>query len=168
MITAERLRKRLNYNPDTGIFMWLPRFDGPTWWNAKFSGKQAGHNHPGRPHRWIWIDGRSYFAARLAWLYMTGAWPIHLVDHRDGDGLNDSWQNLRTATSSENNANKKVNTNNRVGLKGVRQKGKRFEARITDRNGGLVRLGMFDTAEDAHAAYMKAAVDAFGEFARAA
>lgn len=87
------------------------------------------------------------------------------VDHEDRNGLNNQRYNLRLANNSQNIANAKTRIDSKLGVKGVRKSGNRFEARITY-NGTQEYLGMFRTPEDAHAAYCKAAVEHFGEFAR--
>jgi hypothetical protein len=92
-----------------------------------------------------------------------------VVDHMDGDPTNDRLSNLRAATHVQNARNKRAI--NRTGLKGVgfRGDGKREKpwiARIHV-NGRQIALGYFRTKEEAHAAYMKAANDHFGQFARA-
>lgn len=83
------------------------------------------------------------------------------VDHRDGNGLNNSRSNLRIATQSQNNGNRGVQNNNRLGVKGVRAQRGKFVARFRQKH-----LGTFDTPELAYAAYLETAKKYFGEFAR--
>lgn len=92
---------------------------------------------------------------------------LEMVDHRDRDGLNNSRSNLRIATRSQNFANRKRQKNNTTGFKGVTRcpNGKRFYAQIQVNNRNIY-LGTYDTAEEAHAAYLAAAKAYFGEFAR--
>jgi hypothetical protein len=98
---------------------------------------------------------------------MTGCWPIE-VDHRDGDRLNDRWNNLREATRHQNEANRGARRNNKLGLKGVDAlQGRGFRAQIM-RNHRKVYLGIFPTAIEAHQAYLTAAALVDGEFLRAA
>lgn len=166
-LTADYLRRRLRYEPTTGVFTWLPRTTGTrvAQWNAKNAGRPAGSLMRGY---WrIAIDGCIVEAHRLAWLYVTGEWPT-LIDHADGNRGNNAWANLRLATSRQNNANKKRNVNNRSGFKGVRFRHGRYEARITDLAGGLRQIGAYATAEEAHAAYAAEARRLFGDFARPA
>lgn len=87
------------------------------------------------------------------------------VDHIDGDSLNNTRSNLRIATRGQNRANSRPNRNNTTGFKGVRRRGTRYRAEITvDKK--TTYIGTFDTPEAAHAAYVEAAKQHFGEFAR--
>jgi hypothetical protein len=118
-------------------------------------------------YRKIMIRGRQYRAHQLAWLYMTGKrWP-RVIDHRDRNPSNNRWDNLRRATVSQNNANRRRHRNNACGFKGVtRTEWGRWRASIY-KDGRKHHLGIFATPEEAHAAYMAAARRLFGEFARA-
>ena len=40
----------------------------------------------------------------MAFLYVNGSFPSHVIDHRDTDGTNNRWDNLRPATNSQNGA----------------------------------------------------------------
>jgi len=86
-----------------------------------------------------------------------------LVDHVDGNGLNNVRLNLRRATKSQNAANAHVKSGR---FKGVRKrKSGRWAARIVVRS-RWITIGTFSTAEDAARAYDAAARIHFGEFAR--
>jgi len=97
---------------------------------------------------------------------MTGSWPKHQVDHINRDTGDDRWENLREAKQSQNKANSKRYRNNSTGLKGVTWEAERelFTVRIRE-NGVYRRLGRFETVEEAHEAYKKAAKRIYGEFA---
>jgi len=94
---------------------------------------------------------------------LTG-WP--LVDHIDGNGLDNRRSNLRPATNAENQRNRGPNRNNSSGFKGVSwQKGKqKWQAGIVV-DGRRHFLGYHATAEEAALAYDIAALESFGEFA---
>lgn len=96
---------------------------------------------------------------------ITGAASSVLVDHRDGDGLNNRIANLRIANGTLNNANCHTARKNKSGFKGVRLDKNRYEAGVRDR-GRMVRIGRFDTAEEAAKAYDAKALELFGEFAQ--
>ena len=91
------------------------------------------------------------------------------VDHIDCDPLNNRRSNLRLATNSQNQWNSKRYRNNTSGFKGVsfHKNNNKWAANI-QHNGKQRHLGNFDSPEEAHAAYCKAAEEFFGEFARAA
>jgi hypothetical protein len=113
----------------------------------------------------IGIKRRNYAAHRIAWLYVHGCLPTddQVIDHINGDRDDNSIANLRIATHSQNAMNKR-----RTGpiLKGVtRHSSGRYQAQIVV--GGKHRyLGLFETPEEAHAAYRKKAKELFGSFAR--
>lgn len=171
-LTAERLREVLHYNPDTGVFTWLWRADGPAQWNTRWVGKVAGARSKaadGRVYLYIGIDGQRFKAHRLAFLYMEGMWPADLIDHEDTDGINNAWRNLREADDAQNQANARRSKANTSGFKGASfcKRSGRFQATITY-GGRNKNLGSYDTAEAAHEAYMRAATARSGEYARAA
>lgn len=87
------------------------------------------------------------------------------VDHIDMNGLNNKRDNLRIATQGLNNANTKLRKDNTLGIKGVWRWQNKYRAGITV-NGNRIDLGVFSTADEARAAYCRAAKEYFGEFAR--
>ena len=160
-ITQRYLKSLLYYDPEVGEFTWLVD-RGPN----KVCGLRAGHLHKMKyghtDYRRIRIDSREYMEHQLAWLYMTGKF-IEQVDHKDLNGLNNIWSNLREATASQNEANKGLRSTNTSGRKGVhwRDDLKKWHACIS-----RIHLGYFDSKEEAAAAYAKKAEEMFGEFAR--
>jgi hypothetical protein len=166
-LTAEQLRAVLDYDPHSGALTWKAR---ETWrhsWNTRYAGKVAGTPTKPRGYIQIAIYGELYLAQRLAWLWMTGAWPAFEVDHWDTDTSNNRWSNLRAATSSENKMNKGHRSDNTSGYKGVwwsKRRNKWIAEVMVD--GKKRQAGSFDTAIEAHIARMKAAQDLHGDFAR--
>ena len=148
------LKTVLHYNPKSG-----------KWTRLYKSHLQAGYRMPSGYLR-IKINGRHYLSHVLAWIYMTGMWPQKVIDHKDNDKTNDRWNNLREASRTQNRVNCKIRCDNKVGYKGVHFKRKNYyQATITVQKKRL-NLGFFKTAVEAHAAYQKAALRHFGEFAR--
>ena len=89
------------------------------------------------------------------------------VDHENGDGLDNRRDNIRLATRSQNNANRK--SASATGYRGVETFFGKFRAYISNpgRIGSKnIRLGVYVTPEEAAAAYDVAAQTRFGEFAR--
>lgn len=155
-LTAQRLRELLHYDPEAGVFTWRVDRSIKTKAGAVAGGPMVRGDHA------ICIDFRKHKTHRLAWLYMTGEWPKHEIDHRDTDALNNRWENLREATSAQNKQNlRKAKGRNRCGVLGVYLHGQnklgadRWRARIRV-DGTTVHLGLFDSAELAHAAYVSA------------
>jgi hypothetical protein len=157
MLTLERLKETLEYNPETGHFIRIkPR-------SSVRVGDIAGYKCNG--YISIEIDRNPYRAHRLAWFYTHGEWPAEHIDHINGDKMDNRLCNLREATRSQNMMNSKVQKSNTSGLKGAYKRGRGYVSTI--RMGGEeVYLGFFKTPEEAHAAYCKAADEHHKEFAR--
>ena len=113
MLTQERLKELLNYNPDTGVFTWKV-----TGYNRVAGGKAGAITTRGYVR--IPVNRRMYQASHLAYFYLTGKLPIAVIDHIDRDTSNNSWNNLRAASIAENSHNRKVPwTNKSTGIKGI-------------------------------------------------
>jgi hypothetical protein len=156
VITQEELKKLLHYDPLTGHFTWLR------------TGKRAGGAVTKRNclYRVINIQGKRYYEHILAFLFMNEPQPA-FIDHWDLDGLNNSWINLRPSTASQNAANSRLSNKNTSGHKGVyfdNGRGK-WVARIMCQRKRFF-LGYFSVKKMAVAAYARAAVELFQEFAR--
>ena len=133
MLTVERLRQVLKYDPETGAFIWLVA---------------TGHSKVGNPagyvnaagYRIIMVDGHNHRGARLAWAIMTGNWPAALVDHKDRNRSNDTWGNLREATVKQNAENRSREAG-RLGVSWNRRR-KQWQAKICH-NRKQIHLGWF-------------------------
>lgn len=92
--------------------------------------------------------------------------PGELTDHINGNGLDNRRSNLRVANPAQNIYNTRTSASNKSGYKGVHQlkRNGRWQATIGV-NGKKIHLGMYATAEEAHAAYCAAANFYHGEFA---
>ncbi len=162
-LTLDRLKYLVRYDPVTGDFTRLISTSG-----RAMAGTKCG-DVDSKGYWRLRVDGRRYLAHRLAWFYMTGEWPNGEVDHENLKRIDNRWKNLRLADEFLNKRNTGAKKNNKVGFKGVSWHvcSKKWRSRIY-LDGKEVNLGLFDTPEDANAAYMVAATARFGEFARAA
>jgi HNH endonuclease len=86
------------------------------------------------------------------------------IDHRDGNGLNNTESNLRIATPTQNQCNRGKTKANTSGFKGVTKFKGKWKAQIQV-NKKLLYLGLFDTAVEAAAVWNWAAKKFHGEFA---
>lgn len=87
-----------------------------------------------------------------------------IVDHINRNPLDNRRGNLRLCTSGQNGVNTGPRSHNRLGVKGVQQHYRKFQARITI-NGRRKFLGMFATAEEASEFFELASALVYGEFA---
>ena len=153
MLTHEMLLEVLDYNQETGIFIWKI---GCRWCGNKVGYVARYINANG--YIVIQVGGKKYLAHRLAWLYMKGEWPSSQIDHINGVRDDNRLINLRDVTSAENGQNqRKAHSSNTTGFLGVRfhKATKKFRAQIT-LDGKTRHLGTFHTPEIAHAAYITA------------
>lgn len=159
-LSIEFLKSILHYDPTTGIFTWLKSGKGRRPSMRAGSRMMIGYER-------IAINQISYLSHRLAWFYMTGAWPTKEVDHKNMDRADNRFENLREATVSQNRMNRTVHRNNKSGYKGVclDKRNGRYIAYIK-RNRKSYFLGSFNTAVEAHEAYCLAAKDLFEEYHR--
>lgn len=149
LLDAETLRKTLRYYPASGNFYWLV---GQT--------KLAMANYALKNKRIvIEISATPYYAHRLAWLYMTGAWPKGMIDHINGIPDDNSFANLRDGHRVQNAQNqRRPHRNNKSGFMGVTKSlrcHERYHATI-HANGKKISLGSFGTPQEAHECYLQA------------
>lgn len=155
--TLEYLRSVLKYV--NGELYWIAPAQGRSL--TLPAGSASGYHK-------IVIDGRQYHRSLLVWFMHTEEWPISdmIVDHRNGNRLDDRFENLRLVPQSVNRANSKCR--NLIGFKGVSPiNDGRFAAQITIK-GKTVRLGVFETALEASVAFDKRHVEEYGEFSHVA
>lgn len=105
----------LDYNHETGVFTWKESR------GRVKAGSMAGtvSTIRGKKYIMIRVNGKQYGAHRLAFLWVDGKFPANEVDHVDGNGLNNSWRNLRSVTHQENGRNRRKPKNNTSGYTGV-------------------------------------------------
>lgn len=155
-LTAEILRGRLDYTPDTGALVWLERSGAGC--RTDLVGKRAGNlRSDGYLH--VSVFGRKYLAHRLVWLHVTGTWPAGEIDHRNGVRDDNRFENLRDVTKVVNQQNRRdgKGAQRALGVDFYRATGK-FRARIKV-DGRTLSLGHFDTKDEAVSAYVNAKRD---------
>lgn len=163
-ITQSYLRTILDYDPTIGVFTWVKRSDVNKTWNTKYAGKRAGRLR--KDGYWeLIINKKHYMAHRIAWFYVNDKWPENEIDHKDLDTLNNSYENLREATPSQNQYNQKKPKCNTSGYKGVSHVGNRWIARIKIAK-KHIHLGSFDCPHVAYFHYCIAARENHGTYAR--
>jgi hypothetical protein len=152
-----------------GELRWKPRPEGPDAkrFNRLFAGKIAGRPDSGG-HRQVTVGGSLYYVHRILWKVAYGADPEAQVDHINGVRSDNRLANLRSAKHEENSQNRQKHRNNTSGFKGVSWHSKAGKWQAVIYVGGRNRrLGLHNTPEEAHAAYMDAASVHHGDFARA-
>ncbi len=142
IITQKRLKELLHYCPETGDFTRLVR----TAYCVQIGDVAGGLTLNGYIH--ISIDGERYYAHRLAFLYMTGEWPIDQVDHDNQIRSDNRWDNLNQATYATNGKNTSMRSDNTSGVVGVSWHKQTWRARI-EINGKRKHLGCFINIKDA-------------------
>lgn len=169
-LTQNYLHECFDYDPSTGYLVWkhrpLSHFkDTRSYkiWNTRFAGVTAGAQVP-RGHFQLGLDGVTYKVHRIIWKYVHGTEPLQ-IDHIDGDPSNNKIENLRSATNTQNNQNKKLTKLNKTGFKGVSfsKLNNNYVAQIKI-NGKNKHLGSCSTPEAAHQLYCAKAAELHGEF----
>lgn len=160
MLTCDELRRRYHYSPETGLFTRRT---------------SRGVNYPvgmvagctSRGYRYIRIGDCSFAAHRLAWLYTYGEMPDGLIDHIDGNPLNNRISNLRVVDATENAWNKGPNPQAKSGFKGVswHKAAKKWQAQLSSGKTNY-HLGYFDDPVEAARVYEVLALELRGKYHR--
>ena len=148
-MNQDTVRSQLHYNPETGELTW-----------RIYKGKMKPGDRFGSPTSQGYLrgclDGKMYLAHRLAFLYMKGYFPVAGLDHDNGVKSDNRWNNLKEANQTVNMQNlRRARVDSSTGLLGVSPHRGRFVARIKH-DGRYKSLGVFDTPEEASAAYKAA------------
>lgn len=143
MVIQSELKKILHYSPETGLFTWAVDR------RRIRAGRIAGSINV-RGYIQIGIEGKLYYAHRLAFLYQTGVWPDADVDHISGDRSDNSWCNLRKVAHKENMKNISKASNNTSGVTGVCWNSRlgKWMSYITDEEKRR-HLGVFESLDEA-------------------
>ena len=164
-LTAEIVRELLDYNPDTGDLFWKERplkyfksERSARRWNTTYAGKKAfitkdkedSSKHVRISRKVGSIFDKSYYAHRIIWLHYYGCWPKDQIDHINHDATDNRIINLRDVTASENQRNRTLQKNNKVGHNGIYYDNERKQYRAQIYNGkNSKHIGRYDTLEEA-------------------
>ena len=166
MISQQELQELLDYDPKSGSLTWKARPESMfatknAWasWNTKYSNKPAFTAISTHGYRVGKINCVRLRAVRVIYKWMTDIEP-EMVDHIDGNRLNDSWVNLRNVSVAENAKNAKKSLANKSGVTGVSWDSARNKWRaVIGHKGKSVKLGSFDCINDAISARKLAEVE---------
>lgn len=158
MLTADELKSVIVYDPETGGFERKGRRHGR-------GASRIGNVRPDG-YLLIRVNSKRYYAHRLAWLYMTGEEPPDFIDHVDGNPSNNAWGNLRPATPQLSSYNRGIQSNNSLGYKGVKKTTSGKFAAGIQANKKYIYLGSFSDIREAAEAYLFAALELHGDYAR--
>lgn len=158
----ETLQKYLNYDPETGILSWR---EGLPYGRQRTAGQPAGTMSKGGYLR-LTIERKMYANNRIAWKMFYGTDPVGVVDHEDGDKLNNRIRNLRDASQGRNTYNQVRRSDNTTGFKGVVfcKTVRKFTFNLKVDGVKLKRV-YFDTPEAANDYVMEKRERLHGEFA---
>lgn len=157
MLEQDLLLEMFDYDMDNGWF--TNRYSRGRAFVGARAGSTSGHGY-----RKITIGYNKYYEHHLAWLYVHGVWPDE-IDHINGDRCDNRIANLRVCSRSENNFNRQDGTGI-SGLKGAYLDPRNSQWFSKIQVGGQHKfLGNFNSPEEAHEAYLKAAEEFAGEFA---
>lgn len=149
-ITKENINSIFRY--ESGHIYWRQSLTGKN----RVEGVEAGHiNEDG--YRVVETAGKAIGAHRIIWLMHHGAWPTGEIDHINGNRADNRIENLRDVVKRTNSENRRRATSgSKTGVLGVEElPSGRFRARIRS-FGKIHDVGIFDSTESAHAAYVQA------------
>jgi hypothetical protein len=152
MITAGRLREITEYDEETGVLRW--KICKP----PIRAGSEVGGKHISHGYKDAVVEGTRSRVHRLIWLYVNGKWPDGQIDHINGDTTDNRISNLRDVRPQVNSQNKRhPPTHSKSGYLGVCFNTSRGKWKASICVGGRHKhVGHFNTAEEAHAAYVAA------------
>lgn len=145
--------------------------NGKLFWTKKpckkvIVGDEAGSINKNTGYKEVGFKGKLYLAHRVVWFLVKNEQPPEILDHINNDKSDNHIENLREATSSQNNSNAKIRKDNTSGVKGVTwyKQGNKWQASLR-LNNKRIHLGSFTDLADAEQAVKQARHQLHGEFA---
>lgn len=140
--SQEELKERFNYNSETGDLTfkklglkYFKNAHGMNIFNTQHSGQIAGTLSKKMGYKIVSINKVTYLAHRVVWKWVTGEDPLPVIDHLDGNGINNRFENLATyKAGAENARNRRISIHNSTGRTGVQliKKTGKWRARCYD------------------------------------
>lgn len=142
-LPPERLREICSYDPETGEIGFI-------------GSKRKTTQRVGNTYQVVMIGRVVYSQHRLAWALHFGSWPVGEIDHINRDKSDNRLENLRDVNTQTNSQNRHGHMSNKTGFPGVQFDRRRshYLTRLRVDGRSFVHRG-FETAEDAHAAYVR-------------
>lgn len=164
LIKAEQVRQCFELDGSTGVLRWI----NVSKYHKGKIGKVAGNpvkNHSGKYYWVINWNGKKYKRGHLVYLMTHGVKAYPVIDHINGNSLDDRPTNLRAATVIQNAWNHKSRKRRMQLPMGVRvnKSSGKYAARISYFN-KLVTIGTYETPELAQAAYLNKRKELYGDF----
>ena len=159
-IDIDKMRKLFSYSMETGRLLWKERSvdmcssqHAMKSFNMKKANTEAGSvrvNGSGKRYLVVKVDGDVHLVHRICYAITTGEQPEY-IDHINGDGTDNRWENIRCVSVTDNNRNMRLFATNTSGFSGVYAIGDRWQSIIWV-NCTQINLGVFDTKQEAVAA----------------
>ena len=154
---TERVRELFDYHED-GTLTWKIKPNGRVELGAV-----AGYSHSPGGYKRVNFDRKPYYLHVVVWAWHGKPRTTEVLDHINGVKYDNRIENLRESDYSKNIVNRKVQKNNKYGIKGV-YKASENSWQVQIRNlGKLLHVGSFPTKEEAHAAYKEKMIEIHGE-----
>lgn len=159
--SIEYVKSVIDYDPETGKFYWKKSLRG-----GAVKGRECFNEINGGYYRGS-VGGIRLKAHAVAWAIENGFWHAGLLDHINGDRLDNRISNLREATHKQNAWNRKGRNTTSV-YKGVYwfKRDSKWKVSIGGLDGKKIHLGMYTDEVEAAKAYDCAARILYGEYAR--
>lgn len=168
-VPASTLHQLLSLDDSTGRLTWKPRLESHfkdgfhsaqhqcNNWNCRFALKEAFYTSDQSGYLQGYIFSKLFSAARVVFALHSGAWPMHHIDHINGNKKDNRPINLRDVSSSDNMRNRAISSNSKTGACGVSLHAGKYDAYITVEK-TKTHIGRFSDISDAIAARKSAEI----------